>query len=134
MGTFVNTCTFSFAEIYQMVSIATTALVVVLALTVIKIVGRLITKRVIITLTITWLYHNRTWLLLHITWLLPFLEQQQVPTQLGVCTCFPVNFSFFANVCVFLPFLISYYVSLHSYFRVVMSVTISAWKRCSVRL
>jgi len=88
----VNTYTFSFAEIYQMVSMATTVLVVVLVLTVIKIVGRLITKRVIITLTITWLYHNRTWLLLHITCLLPFLEQQQVPTQLEVCTCFRVNF------------------------------------------
>jgi hypothetical protein len=55
------------------------------------------------------------------------------PTQLEVCTCFPVNFRFFANVCVFLPFLISYYVSLRSYFRVVMSISISAWKRCSVR-
>ena len=35
---------------------------------------------------------------------------------------------------IFLFFVLSYYVSLRSEFRVVMSVTISAKKRCSVRL
>jgi len=33
-----------------------------------------------------------------------------------------------------LTFVLFYYVSLRSAFRVMMSVTISAWKRCSVRL
>jgi len=35
---------------------------------------------------------------------------------------------------IFLVFLLSYYVSLRSEFRVLMSVTISSQKRCSVRL
>jgi len=34
----------------------------------------------------------------------------------------------------YLVFVLSYYVFLRSEFRVVMSVTISAWEQCSVRL
>ena len=71
----------------------------------------------------------RTWLCIWVTWRVSYKKQELLTLREHLRVFYGVRVAH-----LFCFFVLYYYLSLRSEFRVVLPVTIFAWKRCSVRL